>query len=150
MSTTQPTLKTGPAFPFDKSYARDLAGFYAPVLPTPVEAPVPLVLFEHPCSCRTAAIAALNAAGRPFRIAFTSPSLPGLMAAVVAGMGVTVRSPRALRPDLAVVADLDRAALPDMEFLLYTRPGARPLALQKVEEVLQEELRREHPLYAVA
>lgn len=114
------------------------------------EAPVPLVLFEHPCSCRTAAIAALNAAGRPFRIAFTSPSLPGLMAAVGAGMGVTVRSPRALRPDLAIVADLDRAALPDMEFLLYTRPGTRPPALQKVEEVLQEELRREHPLYAVA
>lgn len=114
------------------------------------EAPVPLVLFEQPCSCRTAAIAALNAAGRPFRIAFTSPSLPGLMAAVGAGMGVTVRSPRALRPDLAVVADLDRAALPDMEFLLYTRPGTRPPALQKVEEVLQEELRREHPLYAVA
>lgn len=114
------------------------------------EAPVPLVLFEHPCSCRTAAIAALNSAGRTFRIAFTSPSLPGLMAAVGAGMGVTVRSPRALRPDLAIVADLDRAALPDMEFLLYTRPGTRPPALQKVEEVLQEELRREHPLYAVA
>lgn len=114
------------------------------------EAPVPLVLFEQPCVCRTAAIAALNAAGRPFRIAFTSPSLPGLMAAVGAGIGVTVRSPRALRPDLAIVADLDRAALPDVEFMLYGRPGARPPALQKVEEILLEELRREHPLYAVA
>lgn len=114
------------------------------------DAPVPLVLFEHPCICRSAAIAALNAAGRPFRIAFTSPSLPGLMAAVGAGIGVTVRSPRALRPDLAVVADLDRATLPDVEFMVYGRPGPRPPALQKVEEILQEELRREHPLYAVA
>lgn len=114
------------------------------------DAPVPLVLFENPCVCRTAAISALNTASRPFRIAFTSPSLPGLMAAVGAGIGVTVRSPRALRPDLAVVADLDRATLPDVEFMVYGRPGARPPALQKVEEILQEELRREHPLYAVA
>ena len=112
--------------------------------------PVPLVLFETPCVCRSAAISAMNAAGRPFRVAFTSPSLPGLMAAVGAGIGVTVRSPRALRPDLAVVADLNRAALPDMEFMLYARPGNRPPALGKVEEILTEELRREHPLYAVA
>lgn len=112
--------------------------------------PVPLVLFESPCVCRSAAISAMNAAGRAFRVAFTSPSLPGLMAAVGAGIGVTVRSPRALRPDLAVVADLDRAALPDMELVLYARPGNRPPALGKVEEIMAEELRREHPLYAVA
>ncbi|MFG1265620.1 protein adenylyltransferase SelO [Xanthobacter aminoxidans] len=38
-ATPQLPLKASPAFPFDNSYARDLAGFYAPVLPTPVEAP---------------------------------------------------------------------------------------------------------------
>ncbi|MFS8036790.1 LysR substrate-binding domain-containing protein [Xanthobacter sp. AM11] len=114
------------------------------------DAPVPLVLFENPCVCSTAAMSALNLAGRAYRIAFTSPSLPGLMAAVGAGIGVTVRSPRALRPDLAVVADLESAGLPDLEFVLYGRPGARPPALQKAEEILVEELRREHPLYAVA
>ncbi|MDQ0506102.1 LysR substrate-binding domain-containing protein [Xanthobacter agilis] len=114
------------------------------------EAPVPLVLFENPCICRSAAIAALSAAGRGFRVAFTSPSLPGLMAAVGAGLGVTVRSPRSLRHDLAVVNDLGTTALPDMEFVLYGRSGARTEALTKVEEILCEEIRREHPLYAVA
>ncbi|MFG1479202.1 LysR substrate-binding domain-containing protein [Xanthobacter sp. V4C-4] len=114
------------------------------------DAPVPLVLFENPCICRSAAIAALSAAGRAFRVAFTSPSLPGLMAAVGAGIGVTVRAPRSLRHDLAVVNDLGTAALPDMEFVLYGRPGARSPALAKVEEILSEEIRREHPLYAVA
>ncbi len=114
------------------------------------EAPVPLVLFENPCVCRSAAIAALTAAGRGFRIAFTSPSLPGLMAAVGAGLGVTVRSPRSLRHDLAVVNDLATAPLPNMEFVLYGRPGARTAAFAKVEEILGEEIRREHPLYAVA
>lgn len=112
--------------------------------------PVPLVLFEQPCICRSAAIAALNAAGLSFRVAFTSPSLPGLMAAVGAGMGVTLRSVRGLRPDLAIVGDLCGAALPDMEFVLYSRTGSRPAALQKAEEILVEEIRRERPLYAVA
>jgi len=114
------------------------------------DAPVPLVLFENPCICRSAAIAALTAAGRAFRVAFTSPSLPGLMAAVGAGIGITVRAPRALRHDLAVVNDLATAALPDMEFVLYGRPGARTEAIAKVEEIIGEEVRREHPLYAVA
>lgn len=114
------------------------------------EAPVPLVLFENPCICRNAAIAALTAAGRAFRIAFTSPSLPGLMAAVGAGLGVTVRSPRSLRHDLAVVNDLGTARLSDMEFVLYSRPAGRTAALAKVEEILSEEIRREHPLFAVA
>lgn len=114
------------------------------------EEPVPLVLFENPCICRSAAIAALTAAGRSFRVAFTSPSLPGLMAAVGAGLGVTVRSPRFLRHDLAVVNDLGTAPLIDMEFVLYSRPGNRTEALAKVEEILCEEIRREHPLYAVA
>lgn len=112
--------------------------------------PVPLVLFEHPCICRSAALAALSAIGRSFRVAFTSPSLPGLMAAVGAGMGVTVRSSRSLRPDLMVVGDLGTAPLPDMDFTLYGRPGVRPAALRKVEEILEEELAREHTLHAVA
>lgn len=114
------------------------------------EAPVPLVLFENPCICRNSAIAALSAAGRSFRVAFTSPSLPGLMAAVSAGLGVTVRSPRSLRHDLAVVNDLGTAPLSDMEFVLYGRSGTRTAALARVEEILCEEIRREHPLYAVA
>jgi DNA-binding transcriptional LysR family regulator len=54
--------------------------------------PVPLVLFEAPCVFRTPAIAALDAAGIPWRIAFTSPSLAGLWAAVEAGLGISVRT----------------------------------------------------------
>src|SRR5262249_50317770 len=42
------------------------------------EEPVPLVLFEPPCAFRQAAISALDAAGTPWRVTFTSPSLAGL------------------------------------------------------------------------
>lgn len=112
--------------------------------------PVPLLLFEQPCVFRAAAISALTAAGRPFRVAFTSPSLPGLMAAVGAGLGVTVRSPRAMRAELVAVTDLVSAALPEVEFVLYGRSETAQPALQQVEAVIREEVRCERPLFAAA
>jgi DNA-binding transcriptional LysR family regulator len=63
---------------------------------------LPLVVFEPPCAFRAAAIAALDRAGVPWHVAFTSQSLGGIWAAVEAGLGVTVRTPhglpRRLRP----------------------------------------------------
>jgi DNA-binding transcriptional LysR family regulator len=54
--------------------------------------PLPLVVFEAPCIVRSAATAALDRAGIPWRVVFTSPSLGGLWAAVSAGLGYTVRT----------------------------------------------------------
>jgi DNA-binding transcriptional LysR family regulator len=58
----------------------------------PKGATVPLALFESPCVFRQPAVEALEQTRRPWRLAFTSPSLSGLWAAAVAGLGVTVRS----------------------------------------------------------
>jgi DNA-binding transcriptional LysR family regulator len=52
--------------------------------------PVPLAMFPEGCRCRPSALAALDAAGRPWRIAFTSTHLPGIHSAVNAGMAVTI------------------------------------------------------------
>lgn len=52
--------------------------------------PLPLVLAPTPCVYRRRAIRALDALGRRWRIAYTSPSLAGALAAVRAGLGVTV------------------------------------------------------------
>jgi DNA-binding transcriptional LysR family regulator len=64
--------------------------------------PLPLIAFEQPCVFRAAGVAALDAAGIPWRLAFTSPSLAGLWAAAQAGLGVTLRTgigvPKALAP----------------------------------------------------
>ncbi|HEV7255398.1 MAG TPA: LysR substrate-binding domain-containing protein [Mesorhizobium sp.] len=85
-----------------------------------VELPVPLALFEAPCTFRSVAIDALAAAGRDYRIGFTSPSLAGLRSAVLAGLGITVRTRLLLAPGLAAIADgLPR--LPDIAFSLYAR-----------------------------
>ncbi|WP_429080064.1 LysR substrate-binding domain-containing protein [Aeromonas bivalvium] len=54
--------------------------------------PLPLVLFDAPCLMRSRATRALDEAGIPWRIAFTSQSLGGIWAALQAGLGLTVRS----------------------------------------------------------
>lgn len=86
---------------------------------------LPLALLDPPCGFRAAAIAALDAAGRPYRIAATSPSLSGLRAAVRAGIAVTVRTARWLGDG---VSDLSRPlALPAIgqaEFTVRLRSEA--------------------------
>jgi DNA-binding transcriptional LysR family regulator len=63
--------------------------------------PLPQLMLEPPCLFRTAAVQALDAAGVPWRVAVSSPSLGGLWATAVAGMGVTVRSAVVLPQGLA-------------------------------------------------
>jgi DNA-binding transcriptional LysR family regulator len=58
---------------------------------------VPLVMAPQPCVYRAAAIAALGRAGRPWRQTLTSPSHAGTIAAVRAGLGLTVL-PRPMIP----------------------------------------------------
>lgn len=57
------------------------------------QSPLPLVLLDEPCSFRRAALSALDDAGLPWRIVLTSPSLAAVRAAVMAGLGVTLRTP---------------------------------------------------------
>jgi len=95
----------------------------------PTGQPLPLALFEAPCSFRTAALDALAGAGRTARVAVTSPSLAGLRAAVEAGMGLTVRTRHSLTgtPLADVGAALDLPALPMAEFCLYAhKSGSWP------------------------
>lgn len=83
--------------------------------------PLALVLFEPPCMMRTAAIDALDRAGMPWRVAFTSPSLGGVWAAVAAGLGVTVRTEIGLPPGLRSLehAAAGLPALPQVDLLLH-------------------------------
>ncbi len=52
--------------------------------------PVPLALFPQGCLYRQRAIASLDKARRPWRIAFGSHSLTGIQAAVTSGLGISV------------------------------------------------------------
>jgi DNA-binding transcriptional LysR family regulator len=106
--------------------------------------PVPLAVFEQPCFFRAAAIAALDAAGIPWRIEFTSPSLAGLWAAVDAGLGITVRTSISPPPHLANVGSrLHLPKLPAVELCLDS--GGRTLtpASARLRDILRETLPNE-------
>ncbi|WP_062224568.1 LysR substrate-binding domain-containing protein [Aureimonas sp. D3] len=91
--------------------------------------PLPLVAFESPCAFQHRATEALDAAGRPWRHAFSTSSLLGVWAAVRAGLGVTARTVDAIPSDLC---DLHSdALLPDLGSLtlvLHRSPTRTPIA----------------------
>lgn len=66
-------------------------------------APVPLVVAPQPCVYRAAALEALERSGRRWRQALTSPSHAGTVAAVRAGLGLTVLPRPMIPPSLAAV-----------------------------------------------
>jgi DNA-binding transcriptional LysR family regulator len=69
----------------------------------PPDGTVPLVLCTEPCRLRQSAIVSLEAKGRSWRLAFTSPSISGVKAAVRAGLGITLRGTSFLGPGLTVI-----------------------------------------------
>ena len=56
--------------------------------------PIPLAVAEQGCLYRNRLIHAIEAAGRTWHIAYTSPNLPGIQAAVSVGLGVSILSRR--------------------------------------------------------
>lgn len=96
----------------------------SPRLVTEIEGPIPLILAPAPDVYRKRALSALDAAGRDWRIVYTSPSLAGLQAAVQAGLGVTVLPTEMIPADMvSVSARLQLPKLPDTEIVLYRAPG---------------------------
>lgn len=97
--------------------------------------PLPLIVAPAPDVYRKRALAALQAAEIPFRVAFTSPSLAGQLAALRAGLGVAVL-PAAMAPrGLALIGGLP--GLPDTEIALVSAKGAGAGADLLAREVLQ-------------
>jgi DNA-binding transcriptional LysR family regulator len=102
---------------------------------------LPLAVFDSPCFFRETAIAALEKASIPWRIAFTSPSLPGLWAAVEAGLGITLRTTVGL-PDSLEVLDKGSGFPPLPTIDLSLHDGGRRLtpANMQLKEILLDVL----------
>lgn len=97
---------------------------------------LPLALLEPPCGFRTAAIAALEAGHRRFRIAASSGSLSGLCTAVRAGIALTLRTPRLIGSGISEApAHLELPSLPAAEFSIRRRSDASQPAVSLAELV---------------
>jgi DNA-binding transcriptional LysR family regulator len=102
--------------------------------------PLPLVAFEQPCIFRSAGIAALDAAGIPWRLVFISASLAGLWAAAEAGLGITLRTAVGMPKGLAA---LDPAVsglplLPPISLALHRADDEPNVAVSSLADILLE------------
>jgi DNA-binding transcriptional LysR family regulator len=101
--------------------------------------PIPLAVFEPPCFFRQGALDALDRAGLAWHVAFTSPSLRGLWAAVEAGLGVTLRTAVGLPAGVVALGNnVGLPPAPDAALELCLHDGGRPLkpALQQLRSVI--------------
>lgn len=110
---------------------------------------VPLVLAPPPCVYRKRAIQALEAAGRRWRVIYSSPSLAGAQAAVRAGLGATVL-PRGMVPDGLQVLGPEEGypELAATEIALYRAPGGVPKAAERLAEHIIRSLEDEQAVMA--
>lgn len=82
------------------------------------------MLAPAPDVYRKRALQAIEAAGLPWRIVYTSQSLLGLQAAVSAGLGATVLPKGMIQSGLIrVLGTYGLPALPATEVVLYRAPG---------------------------
>lgn len=110
--------------------------------------PIPLVAFEAPCVARSIAIEALDRAGIPWRLVFTSPSLSGVWAAVAAGLGVTVRTRVGLPNSVRIIRPEESGlpALPSMKLAMHRADAEQTPACRRLQAIMLESignLRRE-------
>lgn len=92
--------------------------------------PIALVLFDHPCVFRQAVLETLDGKGLPWRLSFTTPSLPGVWAALRSGLGISARTSHRVPPG---IDDVGRALglpkLPAIEVRLLSANKLSPAAL---------------------
>lgn len=108
----------------------------------PEDQPVPLVLSPHPCVYRSRAINALEKSNKKWRIVFSSHSYAGTIAAVKAGMGVTVLPRNMVSDDLETLRT--SCKLPKLEdtHISLLKHDSNNIAVNSFEQFVIERL---HP-----
>ena len=104
--------------------------------------PVRLAVLDPPCMFRNAAAVALDGNGIQWTAAFVSPSLASLWGAVTAGLGITVRTPHGIPPQLTTLgAEAGLPALPEATLSLFEgEQTTAPAASGRLAEILIETL----------
>jgi DNA-binding transcriptional LysR family regulator len=100
--------------------------------------PLPLAVFEQGCFYRRRAIHLLEAAGRTWRVACTSPNLSGIQAAVSVGLGVSILSNVAVLANHRILGPREGfPKLSNTELALVVRPDAGP-ATRRLADLLAD------------
>jgi DNA-binding transcriptional LysR family regulator len=107
------------------------------------QSPVPLAAFGVDCRWRQIAVEHLDEAGRDYRIAFSSWNSAAVIAAIEAGLGVSVLPTFLLRPGIRVLSSADGfPPLPDCEIAVIRAPDANSRLVDALHEHIVEGLSR--------
>ena len=91
--------------------------------------PLPLVLFNHPCLFRSTGLQILDRKRLKWRLALTTPSLPGIWATIRSTAGITVRTGHRLPAGIRDVSDeFNLPKLPKIELRLIKANQLSPAA----------------------
>ena len=106
-----------------------------------------LAVFPASCLYRACVSEALQASERPWRIAYTSPSVAGIRAVVGAGLCITA-FPRAFAIELALplLDDAGLPRLPDIEFALFDGGETGSPAEQELKRLVRRDIRKRYRL----
>jgi DNA-binding transcriptional LysR family regulator len=102
---------------------------------------LPLAVFDEGCYHRNYAIKALEQSSRPYRIAFTSQSRAGVLAAVRAGIGIGIIPRHTLEEDLVVIEE-ELPPLPETEVTMFTATQINEATRRLAQTI------KESPLFA--
>jgi len=112
----------------------ELVWVRAEVHSTHERAPLPLAVFVEGCYHRASADKALAEAQIPYRIAFTSQSRAGVLAAVRAGIGVGIIPRSTLEPGLLLIED-GLPTLPGTDITLFVAEEVNEATLRLAQTI---------------
>jgi DNA-binding transcriptional LysR family regulator len=105
------------------------------------EDPVPLALFAPGCAYRNAAIRALDASDRTWRIAYSSTGVHGIRAAVHAGIAVAALARSTAEKGMTILGpDKDFPPLPSYEITLHQGAGVSAACVDRLAEAIVDDL----------
>lgn len=105
--------------------------------------PLPLIIFDTPCPFHNAGSEALSREGLDWRVAFTSSSLPGLVAATQAGLGYSIRTRLGLQTGTCVL-DEQQHGLPQLPCIALTlryQQAERSAVIERLSRIVLQAVR---------
>ncbi|POF32294.1 LysR family transcriptional regulator [Roseibium marinum] len=99
--------------------------------------PLPIALFDRDCWWRDAALDALRAAGRPFRVVYSSQSVAGVAAALEAGIAAGLLGETSMSENLRQV-DLGSGEMPVSSLVLGLRPDAATPPIEAMRHAIRK------------
>lgn len=101
--------------------------------------PLPLAVFSGECYCRNWMLSALEQSGIEYRVAYTSPSMMGVTAAVLAGLAVSAISQSIVPPGMRLLhPEEGLPPLPHASFLLNRNPESNNCVVDSLVEHIKK------------